>query len=135
MLTTHLPRALAAVAALLAAAACADSLGPSPTGAREATITVVPSTATIGTGEVIALTAQVFDEFGDPMVGVKYTWSSSNESVATVSTSGTVYGQGEGRAAITARANGQAQSSSVHVVRREGGKPAPEPRRKSGPIL
>lgn len=95
-------------------------------------MTLAPRIATIGAGQVVALTAQVFDEFGDPMVGVKYTWTSSNESVATVSTSGTVYGQAEGRAAITASARGQAQTSSVHVLSRQEGKPAPA---KPGPIL
>jgi len=133
MPTTHLPRALAVVAVLVAAAACSDNFSPSPTRPGVANMTLVPRTATIGTGQVVALTAQVLDEFGDRMAGVKYTWSSSNESVATVSTSGTVYGQAEGRAAITARAHGQAQTSSVHVLRRQGGKPAPEP--KPGPIL
>lgn len=130
MRTIRLPRALAAVATLVAIAACSESLGPSPTRATPANITVAPRNATIRTGDVLALTAQVFDEFGDQMVGVTYTWSSSDESVATVSPSGTVYGQGEGRAAITARAHGKAQSSSVQVVRGEGGKPQP-----SGPIL
>ncbi len=91
-------------------------------------MTLVPRATTLGTGQVVALTAQVFDEFGDAMVGVEYTWSSSNESVAIVSTSGTVYGQGEGRAAITARARGQAQTSAVHVVPIEGGKPGPKPK-------
>ena len=132
MLTTHLPRALAAMAILVAAAACSDNFSPSPSRPGVADMTLVPRSATIGTGQVVALTAQVFDEFGDPMVGVKYTWSSSNESVATVSASGTVYGQAEGRAAITASARGQAQTSSVHVLSREKGKPAPA---KPGPIL
>ena len=135
MPTTHVPRALAAMVLLAAAAACSDSLGPSPSRPRGANMTLAPRIATIGTGQVVALTAQVFDEFGDPMVGVKYAWTSSNESVATVSTSGTVYGQAEGRAAITASAHGQIQTSSVLVLRRQEGKPTPEPKPKPGPML
>ena len=134
MRTTRLPRALAAVAVLFTAAACSDSYSPSPTEPGVGHMTLAPRVATIHAGQVVALTAQVFDEFGEPMVGVKYTWISSNESVATVSVGGTVYGQGEGRAAITARAHGQVQTSSVLVLRREP-KPAPEPKRKQGPIL
>jgi hypothetical protein len=128
---THLPRAMAAVAILVTAGACSDNFSPSPTRPGVADMTLVPRTATIHAGQVVALTAQVFDEFGERMVGVKYTWTSSNESVATVSLGGTVFGQGEGRAAITASAHGQAQTSSVHVLRREP-KPAPKPR--PGPI-
>lgn len=129
MRTTRLPRALATVAVLITAGACSDNFSPSPTRSGVADMTLVPRTATIRAGQVVALTAQVFDEFGEPIVGVKYTWTSSNESVATVSPSGTVLGHGEGRAAITASAQGQAQTSAVRVLRREP-KPAPP-----GPIL
>jgi len=132
MRTTRLPRALAAVAVLFTAAACSDSYSPSPTEPGVGHMTLVPRVATIHAGQVVALTAQVFDEFGERMVGVKYTWTSSNESVATVSPSGTVFGHGEGRAAIAASAHGQAQTSSVHVLRRE---PKPAPEGKPGPIL
>jgi hypothetical protein len=121
--------ALVYLAILAATGACTESLGPGGQLAGT-TISVVPRTSTIAAGEVITLTAQVFDEFGDPMVGVKYTWASSNEAVATVSVSGTVYGRGEGRAAITATAGGQTQSSSVQVVGR--GRP---PKSGSGPLL
>jgi uncharacterized protein YjdB len=133
MRTTHVPRALAAAVVLFTAAACSDSYSPSPTEPGVGQMTLVPRLATIQAGQVVALTAQVFDEFGEPMVGVKYTWTSSNESVATVSVGGTVFGQREGRAAITARANGQVQTSSVLVLRREA-KPAPEPKAKPGPL-
>jgi hypothetical protein len=134
MRTTHLSHAMAAVAVLVTAGGCSDNFSPSPMRPGVADMTLVPRSATIRAGQVVALTAKVFDEFGEPMVGVKYTWTSSNESVATVSPGGTVFGQGEGRAAITARANGQAQTSSVQVLRREP-KPAPEPKGKPGPIL
>jgi uncharacterized protein YjdB len=129
MRTTHLPRALATVAVLITAGACSDNFSPSPTRSGVADMTLVPRTATIRAGQVVALTAQVFDEFGEPIVGAKYTWTSSDESVATVSSGGTVFGHGEGRAAITASAQGQAQTSAVRVLRREP-KLAPP-----GPIL
>jgi len=131
MRTTRLPRTLAALAVLFTAAACSDSYSPSPTEPGAGHMTLVPRLATIHAGQVVALTAQVFDEFGEPMVGVKYTWTSSNESVATVSAGGTVFGHGEGRAAITASAHGQAQTSAVHVLHRE---PKPAPEGKPGPI-
>jgi Big-like domain-containing protein len=131
MPTMHFPRALAAVAVVVVAAACADSFSPSPRPGGSS-MTLVPRATSLGTGEAVVLSAQVFDELGEPMVGIQYIWSSSNESVATVSSSGTVYGLAEGRASITARAHGQAQTSSVRVLRREGGMP---PKPKPGPNL
>jgi uncharacterized protein YjdB len=89
-------------------------------------MTVVPSTATIGQGQAVQLTARLVDEFGDPL-NAKVSWSSSNPSVATVSVSGTVLGRREGRAAILASAGGLAQSAAVHVITEEsGGKPHPQ---------
>ena len=109
--------ALVSLAIIAATAACTENTGPGPQTGGSTTLRVAPRTSTIVAGEVVTLTAQVFDEFGDPMAGVKYTWTSSDESVATVSVSGTVLGRGEGRAAITATGAGKAQTSSVQVLR------------------
>lgn len=110
---------------LVVTGACtSESLGPATAGAGS--MTVIPSTATIGQGQAVQLTARLVDEFGDPL-NAKVSWSSSNPSVATVSVSGTVMGRGEGRAAVTASAGGRAQSAAVHVIPEEsGGKPRPQ---------
>jgi uncharacterized protein YjdB len=109
---------------VLAAACSSESLGPATSGLGS--MTVIPSTATIGQGQAVQLTARLVDEFGDPL-NATVSWSSSNPSVATVSVSGTVMGRGEGRAAITASAGGRAQSAAVHVILEEsGGKPRPQ---------
>ena len=109
---------------VLAAACSSESLGPVTSG--DGSMTVIPSTATIGQGQAVQLTARLVDEFGDPL-NAKVSWSSSNPSVATVSVSGTVLGRLEGRAAITATAGGRAQSAAVHVIPEEsGGKPRPQ---------
>ena len=110
---------------LVVAGACtSESLGPVTSG--DGSMTVVPSTATIGQGQAVQLTARLVDEFGDPL-NAEVSWSSSNPSVATVSVSGTVLGRLEGRAAITAIAGGRAQSAAVHVIPEEsGGKPHPQ---------
>ncbi len=128
MRTIRPARALACLAILAATGACTESLGPGPQSATT-TMKVIPRSSTIPAGGVVTLTAQVFDEFGDPMVGVKYTWTSSNEAVATVSVGGTVFGRGEGRAAITATGGGKSQSSSVQVLGRER-----PPKSGSGPV-
>ena len=109
---------------VLAAACTSESLGPATSG--DGSMTVIPSTATIGQGQAVQLTARLVDEFGDPL-NAKVSWSSSNPSVATVSVSGTVLGRREGRAAIIASAGGRAQSAAVHVIPDEtGGKPRPQ---------
>lgn len=115
---------VAALIVLASVGACSsDSLGPATSGIGS--MTVIPSVATIGEGQAIQLTARLVDEFGDPLQAT-LVWSSSNPSVATVSVGGTVFGQGEGRAAITASAHGRAQSATVEVLRDEsGGKPRP----------
>ena len=124
MRSIHSARALSALIILVAAGGCSsDSLGPATSGAG--TMTVIPSLATIGEGQVVKLTARLVDEFGDPLQAT-VTWSSSNPSVATVSVGGTVLGRQAGRAAITASAHGRAQSAAVHVLGSEsGGKPRP----------
>ncbi|MGH7509361.1 MAG: Ig-like domain-containing protein [Gemmatimonadales bacterium] len=126
MRTAHPARALAAVAILLGAAACDydSSLNPNRSVPELGAMTLVPRFATIQSGQVIQLTARLSDEFGDVIEGVTYTWTSSNESVAIVSAHGTVTGRGEGRAAITARAQGRLQSSAVQVLPRQ---PKPQP--------
>ena len=109
---------------VLTGACASESLGPVTSGAGS--MTVIPSTATIGQGQAVQLTVRLVDEFGDPL-NAKVSWSSSNPSVATVSVSGTVLGRGEGRAAIIANAGGRAQSAAVHVILDEsGGKPRPQ---------
>ena len=109
---------------VMAAACSSESLGPVTSG--DGSMTVVPSTATIGQGQAVQLTTRLVDEFGDPL-NAKVSWSSSNPSVATVSVSGTVLGRREGRAAIIASAGGLAQSAAVHVITEEsGGKPHPQ---------
>ena len=118
-------RSAQALALIIAIAACNDdSLGPRTAGVG--TMTVVPSTATIGQGEALQLTARLVDEFGDPLQGITVKWASSNPAVATVSVGGTVLGRRPGNAAITANAGGKVQGSSVRVVEGESqSKPRP----------
>ena len=124
MRTISLARILTVTLVLTSAACSSESLGPSTGGTGS--LTVVPSSATIGRGQALQLTATLFDEFGDPLQ-TSVTWSSSNPSVATVSVGGTVYGREPGRAAITATAHGRTHGSAVHVVEGEPqSKPKPQ---------
>jgi len=113
-------RVVATLAALSLTGACNDTSGPGGQLGEPGRggMTVVPRFATIEAGQTIQLSARLIDDFGDPIEGLTFTWTSSNESVAIVSHRGAVMGRGEGRAAITARADGRVQSSAVQVLRR-----------------
>jgi alpha-tubulin suppressor-like RCC1 family protein len=66
-------------------------------------------------GDMLQLTAQPLDSAGDAVEGVPLTWSSSNESVLTVSPSGQLTGVALGDAVITVQA-GAEQASRPFVV-------------------
>jgi uncharacterized protein YjdB len=110
-------RSVAVLAALGVTAACNDSFNPPPNGSSTGTLTVVPRSATIRAGQVAVLKASLIDEFGDP-IETSLRWSSSNDVVATVSSSGEVLGRSEGHAVITADALGKLQTSTVEVLAR-----------------
>jgi uncharacterized protein YjdB len=110
--------------ALAVVVACTTPFSPPPNSPslEGVGMSVIPSNAIIKAGEVVALKAHLRDEFGDPIEGVTIKWSSSDDAVATVASNGEVLGQGVGRAAITANAQGKSQISGIQVLPR-----APKP--------
>ena len=122
-----LSRLVALVGSVGAIIACNDSVSPTPPpgggsgSGIHSGISVVPTTATIRAGQVLTLQASLIDEFGDPLEG-GFSWRSSNDAVATVASTGEVYGRSVGVVTVTASALGKFQSSTVHVVAR-GPKP------------
>jgi DNA/RNA endonuclease G (NUC1) len=82
-----------------------------------ATVSVAPASATLAVGATLPLNAAAFDGSSQPIPGVGFTWSSSANTIATVSASGVVSGVGAGDAVITATApNGVAGSMNLHVA-------------------
>src|SRR2546430_1773581 len=71
-----------------------------------ASVSVAPASASVQAGSAIQLTATPKDANGNPLSGRTVSWSSSNTSVATVSSSGLVTGVTVGSAAITATSEG-----------------------------
>ena len=81
-----------------------------------ASITIEPAMATLmSIGETVQLTATVLDENGQPVSGAVISWSSSDETVATVSSQGLVTAVGNGTATITARTGNASQTAAVTV--------------------
>jgi hypothetical protein len=118
----------AGIAFAFAACSDASTSGPGPTDTmspnlakggppnKVRSISVSPSSATVAAGSTVQLTATA-----NPAGSVtSFTWASSNNAVATVSSTGLVTGVASGTATISASAGGKSGSSSITV-------PAPPP--------
>src|SRR6266699_1844702 len=81
-----------------------------------ASVAVSPTTASIEVGQTVQLAAMPKDSAGAALTGRTVTWTSSNTSVATVSSSGLVTGSGAGTATITATSEGKTGSAAVTVA-------------------
>ena len=117
------PRYLLAAATLAAVAwaySCSDvATEPAqpPEPPRATTVTVTPATAELtAIGATLQLSAQVLDQNGQAMAGASVTWSSSEASVATVSTSGLVTAMGNRTATITATAGSASGTATITVA-------------------
>jgi uncharacterized protein YjdB len=125
MRVIRMSRILATVSALTLVGACNDAFSPPPNIPIFEGLTVVPRSATIQAGQVVALKARLIDANGDPLNGVATSWTSSNEVVATVAATGEVLGRGAGHAIITATAQGKSQTAAILVLGKPS-KPAPK---------
>ena len=80
-----------------------------------ATVTISPSSATVNVAWTTNLTATARNSNGNIISGVTFTWSSSNASIATVSSTGVVTGVAPGTATIYAIAGGKTGTASITV--------------------
>jgi len=78
-------------------------------------VSVTPSTASTIVGQSVTLTATTMDGAGNALNGRIVGWTSSNTSIATVTSSGVVTGVGSGTATITASSEGVSGSATVTV--------------------
>lgn len=79
-----------------------SSSGPSATVV--AAVTVSAPLKTIDVGHTAQLSAVAFDQTGAQLLGVTFQWSSSDQTIATVSSTGLVTGVAVGSARISAMA-------------------------------
>jgi uncharacterized protein YjdB len=93
-------------------AGTALTVTPAPVG----TVTVAPFATTIGSGSTVALVATVKDVNGTTVTDRTVTWKSSDDLVATVSTSGVVSGLKVGSTTITATSEGKSGTATITVV-------------------
>ena len=81
-----------------------------------ATVEVSPSVETIAWGSTLQLTAEGFDENGDAVESVQFSWESSDVAIATVDASGLVAGVAVGVATITASAGSGQGTAEITVT-------------------
>jgi uncharacterized protein YjdB len=81
-----------------------------------ASVSVSPATLSLTVGQMGQLTATPRDASGNPLTGRVVTWTTNSASVATVSSSGLVTGQGAGTATITATSEGQSGTAAITVT-------------------
>ena len=79
-----------------------------------ASVSVTPSSGTIGVGQTQQLTATPLDASGNPL-SASVSWNSSDPGAASVSQSGQVTGNAAGSATITATAGGVSGSANITV--------------------
>src|SRR3989454_410315 len=81
-----------------------------------ASVTVTPASASVQQGATVQLTATPRDASGNPLTGRAIGWSSSDNTIATVSSSGLVTGGVAGAVAITATSEGQSGTAAITVT-------------------
>jgi hypothetical protein len=92
--------------------ACGDSAAPP----RVQSVDIAPSPASVVVGGTQQLTATPKDASGGTVSGTTATWTSANQAVATVSSSGLVTGVTIGSTTVSARINGVAGTATVNVT-------------------
>jgi uncharacterized protein YjdB len=86
------------------------------TAVSVAAVSVTPNNGTLQVGGTLQLSAIITDAAGVPLPGKIASWSSSDASVATVSSSGLVTAVGTGTATITATSDGVSGTASIAVA-------------------
>ncbi|HET9602985.1 MAG TPA: Ig-like domain-containing protein [Gemmatimonadales bacterium] len=81
-----------------------------------ASVVLSPSPISVTAGQTVQLSAATKAADGTALSGRSLTWSSSNDKVATVSSSGLLTGVGAGTAAISVISEGAADTASAEVA-------------------
>ncbi len=109
------------VLCVIAACGGEESTGPGstnpPPSSAVASVVVSPSADTLAfVGETTTLSASARDASGNTIQGKTFTWSSDDESTATVNTSGQATATGSGDATITATTDGVSGNATIYVI-------------------
>lgn len=118
MMTRHLRtrRWLTALLLCVAAPSCVETTVESDT---VATVEITPPTASVQAGAVVTLRARALDTDGAVVNVGAVAWSSSNTSLATVSSSGVVTTRAPGEVRIAASVLGKSAVATVTIAARD----------------
>lgn len=117
---SFLQRATLALGCCMLVAACSDDETTDP-GASVASVTLTNAPAALAAGVQATITATPRDADGDALTGRTITWTTSNESIVTVSQSGLIEAVALGGPVdITATSEGKTATVQVSVVPRYG---------------
>lgn len=97
-------------------AGCDRLGGTTDVNARVREVRVDPATEMILAGGTRTFSAVALDAAGGQIASARFTWATSDTSVAVVDTAGAVAARGAGTATITARVGRSAGSATVTVV-------------------
>ena len=110
-------RHIAALLPLLALTACGDGQGPTDAGgAQVAAVEVTAPAASLAVGETMQMDATPRGPTGAAVVDATVAWSSSDASIASVTSAGLVTAQAPGRAVIRATSGGRTGEAVVTVA-------------------
>jgi len=105
---------------MIGAAACgggSDVAGPpSGGGTSVSSVTLDATSATVAVGATLTLTATPHDAQGNALTGRTITWTTSDSTVATVSSAGLVTAKKVGAATVTATSEGKAAAATITVT-------------------
>jgi uncharacterized protein YjdB len=94
----------------------ADTAVVTVSPAAISSLSITPGTDTVSSGHTVQLTAHAADSAGNELTGRTVGWASSDEGVATVSTSGLVTAAKIGTTTITATSEGVHATASIRVA-------------------
>jgi uncharacterized protein YjdB len=94
--------------------ACSDSTGPSGS-APVASVTIQATTTSLIVGSSLPLTVVLRDGAGNVLANRTITFTTSNESVASVDATGVVQALAEGEVTITATSEGRSDQTTLSI--------------------
>ncbi len=101
---------------VLALAAFAPACDSGTSGPTVDTVIIEAEDSEVTVGGTLQLQATAYDDDGDVITGQSVEWSSSNNSIATVSSTGLLTGVSPGAVNITARIGGQTDTQAFEVT-------------------
>jgi hypothetical protein len=105
-----------------------ESVGPEPVPADLVVraVLISPVSATLTVGDQLQLQATAYNSSGATIPNMAFTWSSSNDAIASVTPAGLVTAQARGQVVVAANTNNFVGTANL-VIRPRGAEEPPEP--------